>query len=81
MKTIPLSRLKTELEETLNECAATVEPVAVELPDQKLLNIQPLESREDDNLTDELLASNPAFQALVEKSKAGLRMPFSAEQP
>lgn len=79
MKTIPLSRLKTELEETLNECAATGEPVVVELPDQQLLTIQPLESQDNDSLTDELLASNSKFQALVEKSKASPRMPFSAE--
>jgi hypothetical protein len=47
-------------------------------PDHRLLSIQPLEPQEDDTLTDELLASNPEFQALVAKSKAGPRKPFAA---
>jgi len=77
IKTIPLSRLETELKQTLNECAASGETVVVEMPDQKLLAIQPLDPQEDDSLVDELLASNPKFQALVAKSKAGPRKPFA----
>jgi hypothetical protein len=77
IKTIPLSRLETELEKTLNECADSGETVVVEMPDQRLLAIQPLEPQEDDSLMDELLASNPKFQALVAKSKASPRRPFS----
>jgi hypothetical protein len=46
------------------------------MPDQRLLAIQPLEPQDDDTLTDELLASNPKFQALVAKSKASPRKPF-----
>jgi len=34
---------------------------------------------EDDSLIDDLLASNPNFQALIEKSKASPRKPFSAD--
>ena len=60
IKTIPLSRLETELKQTLNEC------------------IQPPDPQEDDTLMDELLASNPKFQALVKKSKASPRKPFVA---
>jgi hypothetical protein len=80
IKTIPLSRLETDLEKTLNECAASGETVVVEMPDLRLIAIQSLEPQEDDNLTDELLASNPTFQALVAKSKAGPRKPFSRGQ-
>jgi hypothetical protein len=80
IKTIPLSRLETELAKTLNECAASGETVVVEMPDHRLLAIQPLEPDADDSLTDELLASNPKFQALVAKSKAGSRKPFSPGQ-
>jgi hypothetical protein len=76
IKTIPLSRLETELRKTLDECAASGEPVVVEMPDQRLLAIQPLEPSEDDNLVEELLASNPKFRALVARSKAGPRKPF-----
>jgi hypothetical protein len=81
IKTIPLSLLATELEKTLNECAESGETVVVEMPDQRLLSIQPLEPHEDDSLMDELLASNPKFQALVATSKAGPRKPFSPDQP
>ena len=77
IKTIPLSRLETDLKKELNECAESGETLVVEMPDQRLLAIQPLEPREDDTLMDELLASNPKFQALVVKSKASPRKPFS----
>jgi hypothetical protein len=78
IKTIPLSRLETDLKRTLNECAESGETVVVEMPDQRLLAIQSLEPQEDDALMDELLASNPKFQALVVKSKASPRKPFAA---
>jgi hypothetical protein len=77
IKTIPLSRLETDLKKTLNECAESGETIVVEMPDQRLLAIQPLDPREDDSLMDELLASNPKFQALVAKSKASSRKPFA----
>jgi hypothetical protein len=80
IKTIPLSRLETDLEKTLNECAESGQTLVVEMPDQRLLAIQPLEPQEDDALMDELLASNWKFQALVAKSKAGPRKPFSIGQ-
>jgi hypothetical protein len=72
-----LSHLETDLKNTLNECAESGETLVVEMPDQRLLAIQPLEPQEDDCLMDELLASNPRFQALVAKSKAGPRKPFA----
>ena len=78
IKTIPLSRLETDLRKTLNECAESGETVVVEMPDQRLLTIQSLDPQEDDSLTDELLACNPKFQALVAKSKASPRKPFAA---
>lgn len=80
IKTIPLSRLETDLKKTLNECAESGETVVVEMPDQRLLAIQPLEPQEDDALVDELLASNPKFQALAAKSKASPRKPFSLDR-
>ena len=81
IKTIPLSRLETDLEKTLNECAESGETVVVEMPDHRLLAIQPLDPQEDDPLMEELLASNPKFQALVAKSKASPRKPFAAGKP
>jgi hypothetical protein len=77
IKTIPLSRLETDLKKTLSECADSGETLVVELPDQRLLAIQPLDPNEDDSLIDELLATDPRFQALVAKSKASPPKPFS----
>ena len=76
IKTIPLSSLETNLKETLNECAASGQTLVVELPNQRLISIQSLDPDEDDSLIDDLLASNPKFQALVARSKAGARKPF-----
>jgi len=50
--------------------------MVVQLPDQRLIAIQPLDPSEDDELTSELLQSDPAFKALVAKSKASPRKPF-----
>ena len=47
----------------------------VEMPDQRLLAIQPLDPKDDDALTDDLLASNPRFRC-VAKSKASPRKRF-----
>lgn len=81
IKTITLSHLETDLKQTLNECAESGQTVVVEMPDHRLLAIQPLDPQEDDSLIDELLESNPRFQALVAKSKAGSRKPFVADNP
>lgn len=78
IKTIPLSRLEADPRGTLNECADSGQAMVVELPDHRLVAIQPLEPSEDDDLTSDLLETNAAFQALVAKSKAGPRRPFTA---
>jgi hypothetical protein len=64
----------------LNECADSGQALVIELPDRRLLvAIQSLEPAEDDSLADQLLAANPAFQALVAKSKASPRKPFGSD--
>ena len=70
-----------DMEKTLDECAGAGQTLVVELPDQRLLAILPLEPDEDDSLMDELLASNPGVQDLVAKSKASPRKPFPAGVP
>lgn len=77
IKTIPLSRLEADPRGTLNECADSGQALVVELPDQRLIALQPLDPTEDDELTSELLESNAAFQLLVAKSKASPRKPFA----
>ena len=76
IKTIPLSRLEADPLGTLNDCADSGEALVVELPDQRLVAIQPLDPSEEDSLTSGLLESDPAFRALVAKSKASERKPF-----
>jgi hypothetical protein len=51
--------------------------VVVELPDNRLISIQSLNSADDD-LIDELIETNPDFQKLLAKSKASPRKPFRA---
>jgi hypothetical protein len=77
IKTIPLSRLEVDLKTMLNECAVSGETLVVEMPDQRLLAIHSLDPRGDDDLIDELLASNPKFQDLVKKSRSSPRKPFT----
>jgi hypothetical protein len=76
IKTVSLNRLETDLRGTLSECADTGSVMVVELPDQRLIAIQSLDATEDDDLINELLASNPAFREMVAKSKVGPRKPF-----
>jgi hypothetical protein len=80
IKTIPFSRLEADLRNSLTECAESGEMLVVEMPDQRLLAIQPLDPQEDDSLMDQLLGADPKFQALVAKSKASPRKPFPLGQ-
>jgi hypothetical protein len=75
-KIIPLSRLETDLLATLNECADTGQAFVIELPGERHVAIYSLEPNEDDHLTSDLLESNPAFQELVAKAKAGPSEPY-----
>lgn len=77
IKTIPLSHLEADPEGTLSECADSGQALIVALPGDRFVTIQPLEPGDDDSLVSELLESNAAFQALVAKSKAGPRKPFT----
>jgi hypothetical protein len=52
--------------------------VVVELPDHRLVAIQPLDPTGDDDLINELIESDPSFRALLAKSKASPRKPFSS---
>lgn len=47
------------------------------MANHRLLAIQPPHTQEDDALMDKLLESNPKFQGLVAKSKAGPRKVLS----
>ncbi|MBL8799673.1 MAG: hypothetical protein JNM56_37670 [Planctomycetia bacterium] len=73
-KIIPLHELQMDTEGYLRRCLDSGQALVVELPDHRLLSIQPVE--EDDALTDELIEHNAAFQALLAKSAASPRKPF-----
>jgi hypothetical protein len=80
IKLIPLSRLEADLRGTLSECLDSGKALVVELPDHRLVSIRGLEPDQDDDkdddLVDRLIETNPAFGALIQKSKAGPRKPF-----
>ena len=76
IKTIPLSRLETELRPTLEKCVDSGQTAIVELPDRRLVVIQSFDPMEDVDLGHELLETNTAFQALVAKSRASPRRLF-----
>jgi hypothetical protein len=76
IKTIPLSSLEANPRGTLSDCADSGQPVIVELPDHRLVALQPVPTDADDSLIDELLTSNSSFQALMVKSASGPRKPF-----
>jgi hypothetical protein len=73
IKTIPLSRLETDLEKTLNECAESGQTLVVEMPDQQLSAIQALDPQEDDtlNLHRDELGKRRAMLALLPDLLAG----------
>ena len=74
---IPLSQLQTDPQKVLSECLDSGRPVVVQLPDQRLVSIQPLEPESgEDSLIDDLLEHNPAFRELVEKSRSSPRKDF-----
>lgn len=81
IKRVSLRQLEADPGKALSECADSGTTVVVELPDQRLVAIQPLDPAEDDDLINELLESNPSFRALVARSKASPRKPFPLDQP
>ena len=58
------------------ECADSGSVLVTELPDRRLIAIQPLEAGDDDDLINQIIASNDAFREMVARSKAGPRKPF-----
>ncbi len=79
IKVIPLSQLETDAPGLLSECCDSGQPVVVELPDHRLVAIAPLDTDdEDDSLVSDLIETNAAFRALLERSRAAARKPFRA---
>ncbi|MCE2728209.1 MAG: hypothetical protein LW698_15810 [Planctomycetaceae bacterium] len=77
IEVIPLSRLQSEASGVLARCCDSGRPVVVELPDHRLVAIQPLDADdESDSLVSELLETSEQFRALVKKSKDSPRRPF-----
>ncbi|MBM4091635.1 MAG: hypothetical protein FJ276_19740 [Planctomycetes bacterium] len=77
IKVIPLSQLQTDAPGLLTRCCDSGQPVVVEIPDHRLVAIQPLDADdEDDTLISDLIDTNADFRALVEKSALSPRKPF-----
>lgn len=80
VKTIPLSQLEANPQATLSACADSGATVVIELPDHRLVALQPLDPADgEDSLVDELLKSNAAFRDLVARSKAGPRAVYTGQ--
>jgi hypothetical protein len=80
IEVIPLSRLQNEVSGVLTKCCDSREAVVVELPDHRMVSIQPLDADDEaDSLVNELLESNEQFRALVRKSIESARTSFAAE--
>ena len=79
IKVITLSQLETNAPGLLTKCCDSGQAVVVELPDHRLVAIQPLDTDdEDDSLVSDLIETNAAFRALLENSRAAARRPFPA---
>lgn len=77
IEVIPVSRLQNEATDILARCCDSGHPVVIELPDHRLVAIQPLESNEEpESLVNELLEGDSAFRDLVRKSAESARRPF-----
>jgi hypothetical protein len=77
IETIPLNQVGTDLHKTLSDCADSGLTMVIELPDHRLVAIQPLDpSDEDDDLINNLIANNPKFRELIARSEASGRKPF-----
>lgn len=74
---MPLSRLEMDPQGILSECCDSGRALVIELPDHRLVAIQPLEADEaDDDLVSDLLATDVSFRALLERSKDSPRKEF-----
>ncbi len=87
-ETIPLSRPEANLRTTLDDCLTTGRTVVVGLPGRGRVALHPLVDRpaapdtgadDDDDFTHRLIATNPAFRAVVEQSSASGRVPLDLE--
>lgn len=80
VEVIPLSQLQMDTPGLLTTCCDSGEAVVVELPDHWLVAIQSLDGDDEvDSLVSDLMETNAAFRALVEKSAACQRRPFGAK--
>ncbi len=73
-RVILLRELQTDTEGYLRRCVDSGQALVVELPDHRVVTIQPL--GQDDDLISELIEHNPAFRDLLARSAAGPRKPF-----
>jgi hypothetical protein len=78
IEVISLSQLQTDTPGLLTKCCDSGQPVVVEMPDHRLVAIQPLDADDDDALISDLIETNADFRAMVERSAASPRKPFVA---
>ena len=74
-KVIPLSDLQADPEGVLSRCYDSGQSLVIELPNRGLISIQAVES--DDDPVNDLIEHNPAFRAILARSLASPREPYS----
>lgn len=77
IKTILLSQLEADPRGTLDRCADSGKTLAVVLPGDRRVAIQPIATVDDDSLISDLLESSTEFTALLARSKESPRAPFT----
>lgn len=74
-KVIPMDELKENAETIIRKCCDSGQTLVVELSDRRRVTIQP-SADDDDDLIDNLIATNQAFRDLLVRSAASGRKPF-----
>jgi hypothetical protein len=74
-KVIRLKDLKKDPETLLRKCCDSGQQFVVELPDRRKVTIKAFE---EDDLINDLIENNSAFQAKLTKSASSKRKPFQA---
>jgi len=78
-KVIPLSELQANAERHLRRCSESDAVLVVQLPGRGKVRIERFDASDD--LIDDLIANNSAFQDELRQSAAGPRKPFPLPRP
>ena len=73
IEVIPLSELQTDTPGLLAKCCDSGQAVVVELPDHRLVAIQPLDIDDEDELERLVLAYSPKLRGILDAARERIR--------